>query len=1618
MLRKFRSLFSGMLLAAAMALLIFSPCVHAQPLERAMPITFGADASPDQGDNDNRQEILLRVATDEGRTLYLRIFDPDVGGAVDEIMGEWNTATRFSLYGGEIDIRAEYADGDNATEAEITGELLHQQDFAEDRLLDGQWFNLAEFQASQGLEKDGDRLFKLVVDGLSGDDGNIFDLAVSVDSQRNIAPEGLEIFSYLPTVHVPKGSGRFGEARFFVPAGVAEIAVHNFDLDRASVWLETPFRRLDTVNASASGAWVVDKVTLDPWEQGMESAISLAAFPNTVNDATFYVTSADGTPLAFNFPFRLFPTNHRPEPAVTTTVLNDCREVVFDASASRDADFDQLFFEWRIGDQTLSGNPVSHSFEESGGHRVRLTVRDGSGTVGSRARQEVEVFLNRPPSAVIEAPERAMPGEEVRFDATGSRDEDGEIKDYFWDFGDGEKATGVAVSHRYARPGYYRVTLRVVDDSASPCATSVEQRQIWVNAPPIVIAPADKRGAVDVPVSFEPQRVYDSDSQVEKFHWDFGDGNRAEGRSVAHRFAAPGEYLVTLGVDDGSGVGNSRAEDSLRVIINDPPLPDANADKRIAANQTVLFDGGGSTDPDGEIIAYRWEFGDNASASGAQVKHAYAEPGVYTARLTVTDDSGTASAVQYDEAQVIVNFPPLAVAGEDQHLQRSVVAFDAGASSDEDGEIIAYRWRFGDGHEGEGVAPSHVYANPGEYPVDLAVEDDSATLSRFDADRLVVRVNAGPIADPGPPVSVEPGQVVIFDGSGSADGDGVVQRYHWRFGDGSEAHWQRIGHAFKAPGVYPVRLRVGDDSGLAEAYDEGEVTVVVNQPPRAVVHAPERVAPGDPVWFDGGGSRDPDGEIVDWRWRFSDNETRAGEARVERRFDAPGVYYADLTVDDGKGLANSVAHARGVVQVNHQPLAIPGADVESCDTTLLFDASASVDGDGDGLSYHWDFGDGASASGARVSHSYQQGGVYPVVLSVDDGQGLSNSRHSGSLTATINQRPLADAGEDRTVCAGDSIVFSGANSIDPKGRFLKYHWWFGDGGEGYGVNPVRIFREAGVYPVRLLVEDDSGLACGRDTDSMVLRVAESPIADAGEDIETCANTEITFDGGGSRDADGLVNRFAWDFGDGAEGGGPSPSHMYLEPGEYQVRLTITGDRIGSCDNRDTDRIKVKVHAAPKAVIHAPSQAAVEQVVTFDASASEGGGADIVSWEWDFGDGERASGERVEHAYAQPGRYYISLKVTTDSGSQCDQVTQSSVITVNAPPVARGKVPEAGAIHQPLRFDSGESSDPDGAVANHIWDFGDGERLEGVQVAHAYRAAGEYEVRLRVEDDSGQSNGSDEQRFTIRINAPPQARIAAPAVACRGEEVAFDASASKDPDGVIEGFDWVFGDGLTGEGERIRHRYRRAGRYQIGLRVEDDSGVANRRGFASHPLRINRPPRVNLLAPAQACAGEALAFDGGGSLDPDGDAIALSWAFGDNATAAGEMVEHVYSEPGSYSVTLRAEDDSGSACAVAETTTEVRVNHPPQAVAGEDRETWIGGAHDLVMFDASASQDVDGERLGYHWDFGDGATQRGERVRHRYVSPGSYQVVLTVDDGSGLSCGVARDTVTVEARLRE
>ena len=232
--------------------------------DTARLITFGPDAERHKGDDDFREIVYIRVPQSFSQRLYLRIFDPDVGGAEDEPTGPWNTRTRFSLLGGQGAYSATKPSAEKMPPPSATiATVLAEEVFGEDPLTDGKWHTLGSFLPEQGEAVDEHLVFALVVEGLEGDDGNLFDVAVSTDPGSNRPPAEVSLVSYQPTFTVPPGSKQFAEARFLIPAGTTGLTVRSFDPDSARMYLEMPFVEAFRLRAAANGRWIEDRVALE-----------------------------------------------------------------------------------------------------------------------------------------------------------------------------------------------------------------------------------------------------------------------------------------------------------------------------------------------------------------------------------------------------------------------------------------------------------------------------------------------------------------------------------------------------------------------------------------------------------------------------------------------------------------------------------------------------------------------------------------------------------------------------------------------------------------------------------------------------------------------------------------------------------------------------------------------------------------------------------------------------------------------------------------------------------------------------------------------------------------------------------------------------------------------------------------------------------------------------------------------------------------------------------------------------------------------------------------------------------------------------------------------------------
>jgi len=306
------------------------------------------------------------------------------------------------------------------------------------------------------------------------------------------------------------------------------------------------------------------------------------------------------------------------------------------------------------------------------------------------------------------------------------------------------------------------------------------------------------------------------------------------------------------------------------------------------------------------------------------------------------------------------------------------------------------------------------------------------------------------------------------------------------------------------------------------------------------------------------------------------------------------------------------------------------------------------------------------------------------------------------------------------------------------------------------------------------------------------------------------------------------------------------------------------------------------------------------------------------------DGQGDSNLTEINANAQPGWTAGAMPVWTRNGcvpAGTNTYPGSGNVDpapANVPPVADANGPYNGTAGQQVTFDGSGSTDSDGTITDYDWDFGDGNTGTGVSPVHTYAAPGTYNVSLVVTDNDGDSSAPS--TTTASIVAAPQDPIAdpnGPYTGNVGVAVAFDGSASFDPDGgSINQYDWDFGDGSTGTGVSPSHTYATAGTYTVSLTVVDDEGAQSSASTTTATIDppANVPPVSDPNGPYEASPNSTITLNGCGSYDPDpGDEITYAWDLDEDGQyddASGVSVTTSFSHIGDHTIGLRVKDEGG------------------------------------------------------------------------------------------------------------
>ncbi|WP_126546838.1 hypothetical protein [Hymenobacter amundsenii] len=295
------------LLALLVVLLAASPRAKAQaapnPGENiAYLVTFGSQADKSWGDDDFTQTFFFLIPKENRQPVYIRVFDPDCGGQHDEAKFGWNTRTDFSLYGGPGAHSAPDARAISPQGEYRSGTLLRQQSFGAEKTYDNKWYTFGPLNPLEGElvpEFDG-YVFKMVVQGQSGDDGNLYRYFLSTSPTENVPVEGGNAFTYEYSFRLAAVPGRKTHLYPFVNDRVVSIKQSNFDVDGdVGLKIFSVAKNGHPATVSGNNVWASSTHQIAEKEHGLSLDFQLTTLSKAPNDLVFYVTDQYDTALPF-----------------------------------------------------------------------------------------------------------------------------------------------------------------------------------------------------------------------------------------------------------------------------------------------------------------------------------------------------------------------------------------------------------------------------------------------------------------------------------------------------------------------------------------------------------------------------------------------------------------------------------------------------------------------------------------------------------------------------------------------------------------------------------------------------------------------------------------------------------------------------------------------------------------------------------------------------------------------------------------------------------------------------------------------------------------------------------------------------------------------------------------------------------------------------------------------------------------------------------------------------------------------------------------------------------------------------------------------------------------------
>lgn len=955
---------------------------------------------------------------------------------------------------------------------------------------------------------------------------------------------------------------------------------------------------------------------------------------------------------------------------------------------------------------------------------------------------------------------------------------------------------------------------------------------LWLqkNLAPFANATASKyteREGVSISFSGAASQDSYSDRGRLNYTWTLDIGVTRYGVSVSYAFLSSGIKPVSLRVADRSGLA-AWSNLTLNIQDNSPTASFSYSPSSPFEGMTVWFSDASTSFPDA-IVNWTWSFGDSAFAYVKDPSHVFNSQGSFDVSLVVRDSDGSSSPAYHRTVVVQDTVPVVSFVADPTTITEGGSITFISTSYPRHDPITNYTWDFDDGSFGHGESVVHRFAQSGTYHVVLTVRDSDGSINSTSVPVQVLDTTPTASFIFSPDNSPEGTSVTFTDTSAGYD---AIINWTWNFGDGRMGYASVVSHVFADNGTYVVGLTIRDSDGSSN-FTFRIVTVTDTSPYASFTWGPQLPDEGVMVTFTSTStSWDP---IVNWTWEIG-VERRYGSV-VVYTFPDSGSYPIKLTVRDDDG--STAFHAESIViseaeldtDFTYEPS--PPNTIYEGMTVHFNDTSYSpVD---PLVGWEWQFGDGSTGSGQKVTHSYGRSGTFLVNLTVTDSDGSVGMMQRSVVVAEVVPVPVFTI-EPSVITEGQKVYLNGsvAHGFDPIAIWM---WRFDDGMVAYAEKVLRDFADGHHWANLTVVDSDGTVGYVNRTFSVL---DTDPVAGL-EVGHVREGSPVMFRDNSTTAYDDIVYWY-WDFGDGTVMEGvEDPVHTYARGGRFHVVHTVRD----SDHNQDTTDLWIDVERVLPRVSFGITGSRVEGV-TLQLTSSSQSYNQIMSMNWTFDDGTYVSGGpelgQVQKAYGSQGWYNITLTIVEADGD-VNSTTTTIYVQDTAPTISVFRTQDYSSRYDEyalvwFQVMASPGHDP---IHSYSWDFeGSGHYVQSNPLlanvsSYRYLQSGVYLARAMVTDADGSRVYSQTYQIVI-TDVPPTARFTWRNDTTVAGMVWFNASISTDTPNDMSTlrYRWDFGDG---EGTSyiyntlVPHTFVEDGTFRVTLLVKDNDDIESSPAYA-------------------------------------------------------------------------------------------------------------------------------------------------------------------------------------------